>query len=81
MDLLKEQLKDFIIENYHLSDSQFSFDQSLVNSGIIDSMGIIEIVSFIEETYDIVIDDEEINTENFETINNMVQFIKSQKSN
>ncbi len=81
MDLLQQELKSFIIENYHLDDSQFSSDQSLVNSGIIDSMGIIEIVSFIEDKYDIIIDDEEINTENFETVNNMVMFIKSQKSN
>ena len=81
MDLLQQELKSFIIENYHLDDSQFSYDQSLVNSGIIDSMGIIEIVSFIEDKYNIIIDDEEINTENFETVNNMVMFIKSQKSN
>lgn len=78
---LRENLIEFLIENYHIDSDDFTKDTSLVTSGIIDSMGIIELVSFIEETYDIVIDDEQITTENFENIRNIVKFISKGNDN
>ena len=73
------KLKNFIIENYHLSAEDFTEETSLVNSGIIDSMGIVELVTYIEENFDLVIEDDQITTENFESINNILKFISEKK--
>lgn len=79
MEDFRFKLKNFIIENYHLSSEDITEETSLVNSGIIDSSGIIELVSFIEEKLDLVIEDDQITTDNFENINNILKFISEKK--
>jgi len=48
---------------------------SLIDSGVIDSLGIIKLVLFIEETFKISVGAEELNQENFETISSIEKFI------
>lgn len=52
-------------------------DESLLDSGVLDSASILEIVSFLEERFRFTIDDEELVPENFETINSIVRLVKS----
>ena len=54
-------------------------NSSLLDSGLIDSVGIFKLVEFIEESFGIKIEDEEIVPENFETINSLVAFITSKR--
>ncbi len=51
-------------------------DEDLLEQGIIDSLGIMRLVVFMEETYGIKVADEEIIPENFQTLNSMVNFIE-----
>ena len=48
---------------------------SLLDSGLVDSTGVFELVSFIESEFGIKIEDEEILPEHFETIDNLAAFI------
>jgi hypothetical protein len=52
-----------------------------MHSRIIDSVGLLELVAFLEEKFDIRVEDEEIIPENFDTINNLVIFVKSKLAN
>ena len=74
---LRENLIEFLIENYHINPDGFTKDTSLVTSGIIDSMGIIEVVEFLEKNHKVIIEDEDITTENFDSVTNIVNFINS----
>jgi len=74
---LRENLIEFLIENYHIDSDDFTKDTSLVTSGIIDSMGIIEVVEFLEKNHKVIIEDEDITTENFDSVTNIVNFINS----
>jgi acyl carrier protein len=56
-------------------------DEDLLEQGIIDSLGILKLILFIEETYGIKIIDEEIVPENFQTLNVMVKFVEQKKLN
>ena len=56
-------------------------DEDLLEQGIIDSLGIMRLVVFMEETYGIAVADEEIIPENFQTLNNMVNFIEQKLGN
>ena len=58
-----------------------SIDEPLLDSGIIDSSGIFELVEFMESAFDIEIADDEVVPEHFETITAMATFIerKSQR--
>ena len=50
-------------------------DEPLLDSGIIDSMGIIQLVSFLESEFNIEVDDEEILPEHFETMAGITAFV------
>ncbi len=70
-------VKEFIIENFLFGDdSQLQEDISFLDSGIIDSTGILELVSFLEETYDISIGDEELLPENLDSVENVSKYLE-----
>jgi acyl carrier protein len=50
-------------------------DEDLLQQGILDSLGIMKLIVYIEESYGIKIEDEEIIPENFQSLNSMVTFI------
>lgn len=79
---VEQNIKNFIIENFIIDGNidQLNNDQSFLESGIIDSTGILELVSFIEEHYDITIEDEELIPDNLDTVNNVVKFINKKLS-
>ncbi len=74
---IKAELKKFIIDNYLLGDEdiKLSDDDSFLEKGIIDSIGVIELTSFIRDKYGIKIKVTEIVPENFDTLNNLEKYI------
>lgn len=75
MDISKT-INDFIIENFLFGEAQeISKDTNLLEKGIIDSTGVVELVSFIEDTFNIVIEDEELVAGNFSTLCNIEEFL------
>jgi acyl carrier protein len=50
-------------------------DQSFLELGVLDSTGVIELVSFLEETYGIQVDDEEMVPENLDSLNNISRYV------
>jgi len=76
--LIKERIKTFIQDNFLLGDKNRAIkeDESFLQSGIIDSTGVLELVNFIEETYNIKVEDEELIPENLDSINNLIAYIK-----
>ena len=79
-DLLlnKEKIRSFIVETFLFDapESAFSDDESLLDSGIIDSTGVLELVSFIEEEFYIEVKDEELIPENLDSLNKLASYIK-----
>ncbi len=71
------KVKEFIIENFLFGDAdKIKEDTSFLESGIIDSTGILELVSFLEEAYGIIFSDEELIPENLDSLINIAQFIE-----
>ena len=76
-----ETVRNFVIENFLFGDaSQLEDDMSFLESGIIDSTGILELIGFLEETYDIKVEDEELIPENLDSIKNVVEFLERKLS-
>lgn len=75
---IRKQLKQFIKDNFLLgNDAAINDDDSFMGKGIVDSTGILEVVSFVEETFSIKIEDEELLPDNLDSINNLLTFIKN----
>lgn len=74
---IKTVIVNFIRENFLFEDNGIALDEngSLLESGVIDSTGILEIVQFLEETYGIQVEDEEITPENLDSIANISHFV------
>lgn len=74
---IKGEMRQFIINNYlrDAENARLSDDDSFLEQGIIDSIGVIELTNFIQREYDIKIEVAEIIPENFDTLNNLERYI------
>jgi acyl carrier protein len=71
-------IRRFVIENYLFGEEgNLSNDDSFMESGIIDSTGILELVRFLEATYHMKIADEELIPDNLDSINKIVTFLQA----
>jgi acyl carrier protein len=79
MSDVKEKIISYIKENFIAgrSEQELKTNESLIENGIIDSTGVLELVTYIEETYSIEIADEELIPENLDSIENIVAFLKT----
>ena len=69
-------IRQFIIENFLFEeDENLKEDTSFLESGIIDSTGILELVSYLEENFRITVEDEELVPENLDSIANVVAYL------
>lgn len=69
-------LKKFIVETFLFGqDKGLQPEESLLKKGIIDSTGVIELIDFIENTFHIIVDDEEIVPDNLDSITRVADFV------
>ena len=73
-----EDLERFLLTEIAVDFGKESLDpdEDLLEQGIIDSMGVMTLVTFMEETFGIEIAEEDIVPENFQNLNSMVKFIE-----
>jgi acyl carrier protein len=72
---MREELRRFIVDNYLFGqDDDFSDDDSLLQKGIIDSTGVLEMVAFLEKSYRVEVEDDELLPENLDSINRLIRF-------
>jgi acyl carrier protein len=74
---IKIRLKNFLTQNFLLGKDPGSLkdDDSFLDTGIVDSTGVLEFVAFLQETWSIEVADEELLPENFDSIANLTAFV------
>jgi len=73
----KSKIREFIIENFLFgNDDGLQDETSFLEEGIIDSTGVLELVNFLEEEFEITIDDEDLIPENLDSINNVNSYLE-----
>ncbi|CAN7152278.1 acyl carrier protein [Neorhizobium galegae] len=77
-EAIENSVREFIAENFLFrADAQVSNNQSLLESGVIDSTGVLELIAFLEQTYGITVADDEIVPENLDSIDNMTSYLST----
>ena len=73
----RAQVKQFILNNFMFSDDEtkLSDGESLMESGAVDSTGIMELIAFLEETFNVMVQDEEMIPENLDSVDNLVAYL------
>ena len=76
----QEKVRQFVTRNFYVADpSTLKDEQSLLDAGIIDSTGVLEIVQFLESDFGIKVEDTEIIPENVDSIVRIAAFIDRKK--
>lgn len=75
-----ERVRNFITTNFYIADkAALANDASLLDAGIIDSTGVLEVVAFLESEFGIQVDDAEILPENLDTIDRVAAYVERKK--
>jgi acyl carrier protein len=71
-------VREFIVRNYLFGrENRLGDDDSFLEAGIIDSTGVLELVSFLEETFGIRIENEELIPDNLDSITKIARYVHS----
>jgi len=76
-----QKIRTFVIENYLFGEEgKLGNDDSFMESGIIDSTGILELVRFLEATFSVKVADEDLIPDNLDSINKIGAFLEAKLS-
>ena len=71
------KVKAFIVETFLFGEGDnFRDDTSFLESGVVDSTGILELIAFLEETYGIRMEDDELIPENLDSVSNVSRYLE-----
>ena len=78
---VKEQVRTFVRTNFYVPETvALSDNASLLEQGIIDSTGVLELVTFIEDSFGITIDDAEMVPQNLDSVERIASFVGRKQS-
>ncbi len=80
---IREKVRAFIVTNFFLDLSEIELEDgtSFLETGIIDSTGIMEVVTYIQEEFGIEIEDREILPENLDSLRLIGRFVSGKTAN
>lgn len=74
---LHRQIRSFILEKFPTAKKRGLNDElQLLGTGIVDSLGVLDVIGFLEQTFQIKINDDELTPENFANVRSMVAFVQ-----
>ncbi|MGB0909846.1 MAG: acyl carrier protein [Nitrospirales bacterium] len=76
-----ERIRKFIIEHIPKARQlEIQDDEQLLENGLLDSLGILDVVTYLEEEFGISVSDEELTPDNFQSIQTMSGYVQEKKS-
>ncbi len=75
-------LRNFVIDNFLYADrdTQLNDDDSFSDKGIVDSTGVLELITYVESEFGIRVSDEEIIPDNFDSLEKLTRYIQTKRS-
>jgi acyl carrier protein len=71
-----EQIRSFVLAKFPLAKKRgLQFDSPSLDSGIVDSLGVLDIVTFLEREFAIAVTDDDLTPENFGTVMKLAEFV------
>ena len=81
MEEARGKIRKYILENFMFTDDEaaLSNDDSFLEKGIIDSTGMLELIAFIGDGFQITLEDDELIPDNLDNVNRVAAFIQRKK--
>lgn len=79
---LRQHVIDWLDDNYHFGDTEAlisSDDMSFMDNGVLDSLGFVQLILFLENTFQIALDRKDITRENFDGMAKIIAYVTSHK--
>jgi acyl carrier protein len=78
MDDIETTLRNYITRNILFSDGEYPYadDASFLETGVVDSLGVMELVMFVEERFGVDVDDREVVPANFDSVSRLSAYIR-----
>ena len=76
----KQLLKKFLQQEIFFSEDDFADNQQLIDSGMVDSISIVKVIIFMEKNFNISFHEDDMDPENFETLQAMLETINKKKA-
>lgn len=74
-------VRSFITSNFYVADpSALTDEASLLDGGIIDSTGVLEVIEFLEENFAIQVKDEEMLPDNLDSVGKIARFVERKRA-
>jgi acyl carrier protein len=73
---IEQEIRSFLTERFLFGRSEALSDDAPLLGNVIDSQGVIELIMFVQERFSVVVDDEEVTTDNFSSLKSTVGFIE-----
>lgn len=76
---IQEQIHDYIVQNFLFGEEfdELGDDDSLLELGVLDETGVLELVLFLEETYGVTVNRDDLAPENFDSVNSISSYVLS----
>ncbi len=73
---IQSEIYQFVVDNFMFGNADgLGFDESLLQKGVIDSTGVLELVGYLSDNFQITVEDDEIIPANLETVNGIVAYV------
>jgi acyl carrier protein len=75
---IEPQIRQYLAENFLFSNNGYELEDeaSFLEEGIVDSTGVLELVMFVEETFGITVQDEELVPQNFDSVSQLAAYVR-----
>ena len=73
---IEQEIRSFLTKKFLFGRSEALNDDLALLGNVIDSQGVIELIVFVQERFNITVDDEEVTTDNFASVKSTVAFIQ-----
>jgi acyl carrier protein len=74
---IEQEVRTFLTETFLFGRNEALNDDAPLLGNVVDSQGVIELIAFVQERFEIVVDDEEVTTDNFASVKSTVAFIEN----
>jgi acyl carrier protein len=74
----RAQIRQYIAENLLFSETGYEYDDqaSFLEQGILDSMGVMELVHFVEEAFGVKVADDDLTPDNFDSVERLAEYVE-----
>ncbi len=75
---IENKIRQFIVNSLYYTEDKYIADEvSFLETGVVDSMGVMELVAFVQSEFGVEVAQEEVVVENFDSIRKLADFVRS----